>query len=164
MTQPVQRIVAVESTPSAAASETTSTPDPYATETVPIAVPLDEPLLESPPPCDESAALAPEIRHNAELRGTVDRQAGNRLTIEPLVVTSATFPVPGNEAHLWVESKEEADELGWRHVARVRVVTTLRFGMPMEVEMVNDKPKRSAENLALATLPLGSKVRIQWEW
>lgn len=125
-------------------------------------VSADKPIAEATAPV---APPVPEvILHYAELRGRVEAQTGKRLTIEPLVVTSSTYPVPGCMANLWIEATNDRGEMDWRHIAEVRVATQLRFGMPVEVDIVENGKDVRPEKLARATVPAGSRVRIQWQW
>lgn len=135
-----------------------------------VAASEDEPLNENPTnhaktaPTECAPVESGEVVHYAELRGRVETHAGKRLTIEPLVVTSATLPVPGCLANMFIEMPNDAGQLDWRHFAEVRVASRLHFGMPMEVELVapiKDRPWVQATPEALAP---GSRVRIQWVW
>ena len=168
MRRPAQRVATIESvprTPSSVTSpeaiaesvpDTMTTQDPY--EETPINKPVDVP--DAGPP---SAALVTVI-HYAELRGRVDTHKGKRLTIDPLVITSATLPVPGYTADLWIEATEEDRTSDWRHFAAVKVATSLQFGMPMAVDILDDEMADNSDKPVRPTLPPGSKVRIQWEW
>lgn len=105
-----------------------------------------------------------EVVHYAEMRGRIETHTGKRLTIEPLVVTSATLPVPGCMANMFIEMKNDAGQLDWRHFAEVRVASRLHFGMPMEVELVEPIHERQWVQATSETLAKGSRVRIQWVW
>lgn len=118
------------------------------------AVPVDEPT-EAP----ESVTVV----HYAELRGRIETHAGKRLTIEPLVVTTSTLPEPGCLAQLWIEAKQPDGSTDWQHYAQIKLATALEFGVPMDVDVVDDDGE-TLENAALPVLPRGSRVRVQWAW
>jgi len=105
-----------------------------------------------------------KVIYAAELRGRIDHQAGRRLTIEPLVVTSATLPVPGCKANLWVESKKKDGASDWMHVSEVQVVKRMEFGMPMEVDIVDEDIQHRIARINRGPLSPGSRIRILWEW
>lgn len=155
--------------------QSTSTTEQGATATEPIVLPYpgatrDEMPIKKPspddavppPPIGSPPPASTEV-HLAELRGRVETHKGKRLTIEPLVITSNTFPVPGSTAVLWIESKQNNGQDDWREFAEVRVTARMHFGMPMEVDIV-EKDAPSAQAQAPETLPRGSRVRIQWAW
>ena len=159
--QPAVHIAPVEVADQVAAiSVTAEVQAPTAEKTNP---PLssDEPLVDA----TEAASVetepaqppSPAVVHAAELRGRVELHAGARLMIEPLVITSNTYPVPGCLAHLWIETPEEDGVMDWKHFAEARVTTPLLFGTPMELEIVEDLRVRPA-------LHKGDRVRVQWEW
>jgi hypothetical protein len=168
--RPAREVVAVEAEMHQSAASSTAevlpaVPVATASEAivvVPVDKPSDEEVLDSE--VEEQEECTPpqsgEVVHYAELRGRIETQAGNRLTIEPLVVTSATLPVPGCLANMWIEAQNAEGNLDWRHFAEVKVATTLRFGMPMEVELI--EPIKGHEKPE--ALPPGSRVRIQWMW
>jgi len=169
--RPAKEAVAVESAtkdPELAGAQATvpveATPEPM------VAAHEVKPSNENP---SNKAEIAPtecrpvesgEVVHYAELRGRVETHAGKRLTIEPLVVTSATLPVPGCMANMFIEMKNDAGNLDWRHFAEVRVASRLHFGMPMEVELVDPIKERQWVQATTETLAPGSRVRIQWVW
>lgn len=135
-----------------------------------VAAPEDKPSNDNPTNTAETAPTecAPvesgEVVHYAELRGRVETHAGKRLTIEPLVVTSATLPVPGCMANMFIEMTNDAGQLDWRHFAEVRVASRLHFGMPMEVEVIESIHESPNVQDASEALAKGSRVRIQWVW
>ncbi|MBK9264641.1 MAG: hypothetical protein IPM54_33255 [Polyangiaceae bacterium] len=157
----------------AAVPSTTENPlSNAAPETMPIAAPdaPDKPPVESSLPTAE-AAVSPIVSapadsrgiKRAELRGRVENHAGQRLTIEPLMILSPTYPVPATTAGLWIEGKGDGGEADWLLFAEVKVAHSLHFGMPMVVDIVK-KEALGAQRRALETLPRGSRVRIEWAW
>lgn len=135
-----------------------------------VAVSEDKPANENPTNTAETAPTecepveSGEVVHYAELRGRVETHAGKRLTIEPLVVTSATLPVPGCLANMFIEMKNDDGQLDWRHFAEVRVASRVHFGMPMELELVESINESPNVQDTLEALAKGSRVRIQWVW
>ena len=85
------------------------------------------------------------------------------MTIEPLVVTTSTLPEPGCLAQLWVEARQADGSTDWQHYAQIKVATALEFGVPLDVDLVDDDGE-DLENAALPVLRPGSRVRVQWEW
>ena len=164
--------VAAESPPAAAPLPQQSVPQ------APEAIPMVDPYAGVP--SKESAVQAPRcwsgtsavpansametIIYSAELRGRLDHQTGQRLTIEPLVVTSATLPVPGCKAKLSVEAKKVDGVSDWKDVGEVQVVTRVEFGMPVEVDIVDDDMAHRIARINRGPLAPGSKIRILWEW
>lgn len=153
--------------------EVVSIPTTNPVEAVPdaiVAVSEDKPSNENPTntantaPTECAPVESGEVVHYAELRGRVETHAGKRLTIEPLVVTSATLPVPGCLANMFIEMKNDDGQLDWRHFAEVRVASRMQFGMPMEVELVAPIKERQTVQATPEALAPGSRVRIQWVW
>jgi len=180
---PGQRIVTPESSPQVALPVMPALPVAQALPVLPQAaparapetMPLVEPydagkpsedaqVEESDDSSESETPGADTVVHYAEVRGRVERQAGQRLTIEPLLATSETWPVPGCMADLWVESKTAGGASDWEHFAEVKVVNRLELGMPMEVDIVDDVIEEHAVKQAHAKLSSGSRLRIQWQW
>lgn len=113
---------------------------------------------------EPEAAPAPAALHTAELRGRVELHMGKRLTIEPLVSTSSTYPVPGCSAHVWIEDSDENGATDWEIFAEARVTTPLVFGVPLELEIVDEYNDADDPKPARPALQKGSRVRVQWEW
>lgn len=165
--RPPNNAVAVEST-------TTTTPEIVSAESTNqgeiVAAPEDTRSNENAPNTPEAAPTectpveSGEVVHYAELRGRVETFAGKRVTIEPLVVTSATLPVPGCLANMFIELKNDRGQLDWRHFSEVRVASRLHFGMPMEVELVEPIKETPKVQDTSEVLAKGSRVRIQWVW
>lgn len=158
---PKQQAVVVEPSaePLQSATEQAPEEEPSLAELRPVephGPPTVEPPIVPPPP-------PPEEVHRAELRGRVETHEGKRLTIEPLMITSYTYPVPGSKAELFVESQQQDGTADWSHFAEVMVAARLHFGMSMELDIV-EKEASNAAARALQKLPRGSRVRIQWAW
>lgn len=147
------------------ASEVPETTEPQATAgaVTNTAVSPDEPMEDdeyADVPTGQAAPAPPETRivHHAELRGRVEAFTGKQLTIEPLVMTSETLPVPGCMANLWVATNSESGEADWRYFSEVKVAASLHFGESMVLDILDaSKPGRTM-------LSPGSRVRVQWEW
>lgn len=143
-------------------STTVPPPEPKIADSSDIYADAEMPTAAESPPTD--SVTTDEVVHRAELRGRVETQAGKRLTIEPLVVTSSTFPVPGCTANLWIAVTNSDGDLDWRHFADVRVANQIRFGEPVELDIIEIEKSAQTNDAATMPLPRGSRVRIQWEW
>ncbi|HRI67967.1 MAG TPA: hypothetical protein PK156_27205 [Polyangium sp.] len=159
--------VATMPAPVAAIPVIPEVPAPSLVNTDPVLSP-DEPVVyaETVPSVETTPTLAPTpiVVHAAELRGRVELHAGKRLTIEPLVITSNTYPVPGCLAHLWIETPAEDGVADWKHFAEARVATPLLFGSPMELEILEDSAEVDEDKPTRPVLQKGVRVRVQWEW
>lgn len=146
----------LESTPSL--REATPAPGTY------VAVLSYEPRVYADIAPTSDTEPPPIVVHVAELRGLVESQAGKRLTIQPLVVTSEKFPVPAGLARLWIAGPEENGVPSWKYWAEVRVATPLLFGASMELDLLDEVVPVDAKPPARPALEKGASVRVQWEW
>lgn len=173
--RPARTVPLVELPAVAVVQEQPQPREVVAGETLPMLPTSDEVYPDEPVVAEDSletepvdtpaeVAEATNVVHYAELRGRIETHTGKRLTIEPLVITSATLPVPGCMGQLWVDAKSEDGASNWRHFAQIRVATALRFGMSMDVEVVDEDTEFRRENPEIRTLVHGSRVRVEWEW
>ncbi|MBK9261224.1 MAG: hypothetical protein IPM54_15640 [Polyangiaceae bacterium] len=106
----------------------------------------------------------PIVVHVAALYGRVTVRTDNRLTIEPLVVTSSKLPAVGSKATLLVSAETKERAHAWLNLAEVKVATSVSYGNSFDVDFVAHDDKIDADELALHALTHGSHVRLDWKW
>lgn len=110
---------------------------------------------------DPTEEPATENSHFGEIRGLVHSVTGKRLTMLPLVGTSARFPEVGSKGELWVNISSSGDN--YALLARVRIVSAVEVGATVELDILNDE--ETGENIILMRkLENGQDIRLEYIW
>jgi hypothetical protein len=124
-----------------------------------------QPLAPEPTQAAHGTAQTELVVHQADLHGRLQRRAGERLFIEPLVSTSSTKPAKGNRGGIYRQARLSDDETEWRLVADVEVAATLSDGASLEVLIVDEKEDARGDGEEDTDLfAPGTPLMLRWEW
>ena len=105
------------------------------------------------------------IIHQADMHGKLVRRAGHRLTIEPLIATSAALPAKGNKGGLYRDATDADGNPRWLLLADVEVAESMTPGSDLQLDVVEEKEGARVEGKA-AEDPFapGACLMLRWQW
>lgn len=145
---------------------------PYAPVVAPLPPPVRVPALATPvaTPAGDREPAPPPVRtqviiHQADMHGKLERRAGHRLTIEPLVATSSRLPAKGNKGGLYRGATDPDDDHPWLLVAEVEVAESMTPGSSLQLDVVEVKEDALVEGEEAEHLfAPNTRLMLRWQW